>query len=96
MNTQKKVRKCTMASLDKKNVDRPGYHKIDLEQWERREHYRYYTKQLKIEFSLTAFPVCRGSVLPDTAAVQLTENLSFFLFLRRENISGRGMRSGCR
>ncbi|MCD8118681.1 MAG: chloramphenicol acetyltransferase [Lachnospiraceae bacterium] len=42
------------ASADKKNVDRPDCHKIDLDHWERREHYRYYTEQLRIEFSLTA------------------------------------------
>ncbi len=29
------------------------YHKIDLENWPRREHYRYYTECLKIEFNLT-------------------------------------------
>lgn len=29
------------------------YHKFDLENWPRREHYRYYTECLKIEFNLT-------------------------------------------
>ena len=30
------------------------YRKIDLAAWSRREHYRYYTEQLKVEFNLTA------------------------------------------
>ncbi|MDD3253331.1 MAG: chloramphenicol acetyltransferase [Lachnospiraceae bacterium] len=30
------------------------WEKVDLEQWARREHYRYYTEKLKIEFHMTA------------------------------------------
>ncbi len=38
------------------------YKKVDLETWPRREHYRYYTQALKVEFNLTA-PVEVGSLL---------------------------------
>ena len=31
-----------------------NYKKIDLDTWPRREHYLYYTEQLKIEFNITA------------------------------------------
>lgn len=30
-----------------------GYKKIDMETWARREHYEYYTKKLKVEYSMT-------------------------------------------
>ena len=32
----------------------PGYRKIDLETWPRREHYRYYREFLKCGYSITA------------------------------------------
>ena len=32
----------------------PGYRKIDLETWPRREHYRYYREVLKCGYSITA------------------------------------------
>ena len=28
-----------------------GYKKINMETWARREHYEYYTKQLKVEYN---------------------------------------------
>ena len=31
-----------------------GYKKINMETWARREHYEYYTKQLKVEYNITA------------------------------------------
>ena len=31
-----------------------GCKKIDMETWARREHYEYYTKQLKVEYNITA------------------------------------------
>lgn len=35
------------------NSELPGYRKIDLETWPRREHYRYYREFLKCGYSLT-------------------------------------------
>lgn len=32
----------------------PGYSLKDIEKWERREHYNYYTQRLKVQFSLTS------------------------------------------
>lgn len=32
----------------------PPYKKIDMESWPRREHYRYYTDILKVNYSMTA------------------------------------------
>ncbi len=29
-----------------------NYKKIDIEKWERKEHYRYYTEKLKIEVKM--------------------------------------------
>ena len=31
-----------------------GCKKIDMDTWARREHYEYYTKQLKVEYNITA------------------------------------------
>lgn len=31
-----------------------SWHKVDLENWPRKEHYKYYTELLKIDFSITA------------------------------------------
>lgn len=31
-----------------------AFKKVDMESWPRREHYRYYTKALKVEFNMTA------------------------------------------
>ena len=31
-----------------------NYEKIDIENWARKEHYRYYTEKLKIEVNMTA------------------------------------------
>ena len=31
-----------------------AFKKIDMESWPRREHYRYYTEALKVEFNMTA------------------------------------------
>ena len=31
-----------------------GCKKIDMDTWVRREHYEYYTKQLKVEYNITA------------------------------------------
>lgn len=31
-----------------------GYQKMDMAKWERKDHYRYYTEQLKVEFNMTA------------------------------------------
>ena len=28
------------------------YRKIDMESWPRREHYKYYTERLKVEYSI--------------------------------------------
>lgn len=32
-----------------------AYKKVDMEQWSRRQHYRYYTEKLKIGYSVTTF-----------------------------------------
>ena len=37
-----------------------AFKKVDMESWPRREHYRYYTKALKVEFNMTA-PVDGGT-----------------------------------
>ena len=31
-----------------------AFKKVDMESWPRREHYRYYTEALKVEFNMTA------------------------------------------
>ena len=30
-----------------------NYKKVDIENWERKEHYKYYTEFLKVDYSLT-------------------------------------------
>mgnify|MGYP007050604055 CR=1 FL=1 len=36
-----------------------AFKKVDMESWPRREHYRYYTEALKVEFNMTARWMCK-------------------------------------
>lgn len=40
--------------IEKVSVNLPGYRKIDIENWPRRDHYRYYTEKFKIQYNLTS------------------------------------------